>query len=261
MEDKSYAKMKGYMLGQPRLVNSDGMYEVVGRASISPIDKQVPELSQKIAAKNNHIYSYEFGGDDVLQQIDLVLEIKKNHIGNKPCTLFTPATAEYWDDEKLKEFDKIIIKRLSMNDWKNSQFLRTETLSESDYLNMDEKIKSKIVFFVDYEHSDISNCKDENGSLKLLFEFIDWAKNLGVEEVIFLEREKGVREFPIARNSLILSGWHLKAAKATEEAGKLYSLMAVENSHMKIVFKTRVFAENSDIWNLARVHYYYEIFN
>ena len=259
MSDKNYATMKGYLLGKPRLVDSEGTYEVIGRVTFPRGCKQIPGLAEKIGEKNPHIYSYEFGGEEVLASIDYVNEIIKNQIGAKSCVIFTPAQCNYWNEAKLKNFDKVIVERLSRNDAHNSVLLGVTAIDSRVYQEMDEEFRKKIIFFVDYEKACFKS-DDEKVSVRNLFNFINWAKKLGIREVIFLEREEGLRVFPIALNALVLRNWHLKAAKATEENEKKYVLMVVEKGRMKISFKTRV-DENNDLWKLARIHRFVYMFN
>lgn len=192
MVDQNFAKMKGF-LRQGRLVNSDGTYEVIGRISLQNTCEERDSLIEKLKAANSGIYSYEFGGPEALLSLKFIADVIKNDIPDKECTLFTSAPCKYWwnteydDTETWRLFQKIIVRRFGIDDKDNNNLLKTEALKENDYLSMNPELKKRIAFFVDYKQFNLNGSKDRTEDM---MKFINWAKRIGIKEVIFLEDEE-----------------------------------------------------------------------
>lgn len=247
-----------------------------------------------ISAEHRNAECYEFA-EDSLPKMDLVKKVIET-IPDKKCVLHTVATKMYWHkyQSDLELFEKIMINRVSGKDEENNKMLKTLTLLESDYLEMDKKIKDKIVFVVDLKVSKMQ-------TIPQLQQFISWARGLGIKEIVFVEDEQERLRYEKRSAEIFLNqekrkqedinslralnkikiekhkqqenpypvflelfecamqhGLHLQVAKAVLEGDELYKLLPLEGNGLKIIFKGKVLKDKEAVWRISRSHQFVE---
>lgn len=191
----NYASAKQILKNGGRHEDSSGTYSVIGRIVIPDLSNERVECAKKsllnrINEYDSKMYSYEFKGDEPLSAIDFIEELIETHIFGKKYTIFTSAPIKYWwrKGEKWHLFDSIVVRRFSFDDLENDKLLGTNTITEEDYKNMPIELKERITFLVDLKKSNIKTGEQFE-------EYVKWARNLGIKEIVFIENEDDIIEY------------------------------------------------------------------
>ncbi len=190
----NYSSAEQILRNGGRHENSSGTYSIIGRIEITyPINEQEScareSLIKKMKEYDSKMYSYEFKGEEPLSSIEFIEELITKHISEKEYTLFTSAPIKYWwKNENWKLFKSIIIRRFSVDDSENDELLKTVAITNQDYKNMPHELKEKISFLVDLKKANIKTEEEFE-------EYVKWAKNLGIKEIIICEDEEAIIEY------------------------------------------------------------------
>lgn len=247
-----------------------------------------------ITGEHRNAECYEFANGS-LPQMERVKKIIET-IPDKKCVLHTTATKMYWRkyQSDLDLFEKIMINRVSWKDAENNKRLKTFALLENDYLEMDKRLKEKIVFVVDLKISQMKTIHD-------LHSFITWANEVGIKKIMFVEDEQERLRYEARSAEIFLKqerqkqedisnlralnqvriekrnvnenpypvflemigyvmqhGLHLQVAKAVLDGDELYKLLSLEGNGLKITFKEKALKDKEAIWRISKSHQFVE---
>ena len=262
-----------------------GSFEVIRKVNL---DDEVDSEKKPFAFEAYYFYSEN---DDPIKKMYMINICKK--ISNKYCQLTTSAPAKEWLKNDFEAVDKIVIKRYDVDDIKNAEKLRENTLNLADYKKMDSVLKAKCAFEVDCEKAGIT-------TLEELKKMIAFAHKAEIPEIIFvaekqlkriesdygveaevkrriecirrirngqklkqgmlqpLKIDNNVNLFITMRNFLIQAGWHFSINKAISEKNKFFVKTTLTNGEMDVVFKQRI-EDNTlklEMWRHSKSHKY-----
>lgn len=228
-----------------RFEEPNGVYKVIGQIvlpseKVTYIEQQI--VLSKLKECNTKTYSYQFTGEEPLENIGLMNSIMSEDVIGKSYDLITNAPKELWwtnQEEPWKDewqmFEKIFVNRLSTSDSENDEFLGRECITQEDYTKMPQELKEKITFVVDYKKSAMKTLED-------VVVFINWAKKLGIQEIIFLDDEQEMLDY------------RLNLEKEVEKIknSKRKQLQALKQGEYNpdLVKKTKIQLERPLMWQL-----------
>ena len=157
----------------------NGAFEIIGKINLD----NVVDLSKNFVEDCDKFEAYYFEANyyDVLRKMYLVNMCK--NVTKKHCQITTKAPRKEWFENNFEGVDKIVINRYAIDDKENSKKLYEEALTVADYKKMDIKLKAKCAFRVDCEKAVITKVEQ-------LEEFIEFAKTLGIDEIVFVAEKE-----------------------------------------------------------------------
>lgn len=187
MYNMDYEIAKNAFLGKGKIDHvTEGTYEVVGKINLS-----IDNLQERFEKCKNNVAVFSFWGDienDPLKKIEEVVEMQQKIQEEQECTIVTVAPVKEWVDNQqlLRNFKQINIKRFSVDDKLNNEKLGCETLTKAMYKQIDEEVKEKINLVV---YCDKANIEE----VETLVEFFEFAKEVGIKNIMFLA-EKEIKQ-------------------------------------------------------------------
>lgn len=296
MYNMDYEIAKKAFLGKGKVNHvSEGTYEVIGKINLN-----TENLEERVEKNKDNVAVFSFWGDianDPLKKIEKVVEMqqKVQEEQAKECNIVTVAPVKEWqaNEQLLRKFNQINIKRLSIDDEKNNKMLGCKTLTKAMYKNINNEVKEKITFVVDCEKAKIVE-------VDTMVEFFEFAKEVGIKNIMFLA-EKEIRQhknnpdveaentrmkeaierlrrgepltksmvepiqiqedgplFETLRNELIQAGWNFDILKVSSQDNVVFLKTTLINGNMRIILKQGIQDPKLklDMWQNSRSHKY-----
>ena len=310
--EKDYGKTRFAFVNQGRIEDpNSGSFEVIGQINLSNcLDKECAdcekgakcfkfstnELVQRVLGFYGKVEIYSFEGEEPLKAMDFIKAFtEEKEMKAQKLKLKTNAPIKYWikNNETLKNFQTIVIKRNSVDDFSNNQIIGEEVLTKEMYLSMEEDLRNKIVFLVDCQKAKLSEGRD-------VLEFLQFAEDVKINEIVFdfgeeVDRKKFCEEsnkemrrmkaciekvrrgeklhngmiHPVGnkvklplitkvRNFLIANGWNFDIIKSISQEDAFFSKVVLKKGKRRIALKQKI-AKDGDqkqMWQISRSHKY-----